>query len=99
MKMSNQNIVDQDEVTVGSVNKLLLSVDYPSASTQHPKELVLIHPLENIEISDYLREGDVGFKKPKVSSTCLCIPTYSLHITCAEKEAPNQQACHRILCG
>lgn len=23
--------------------------------------------LENVEISDYLKEGDVGFKKPKVS--------------------------------
>lgn len=27
------------------------------------------HYTENIEISDYLQEGDVGFKKPKVSST------------------------------
>jgi hypothetical protein len=27
------------------------------------------HYTENIEISDYLQEGDVGFKKPKVSSS------------------------------
>jgi len=69
MQMSNQKIVDQDELAVVSVNKSLLSVDYASRSTQHSKELALIQPLENIEISDYLQEGDVGFKKPKVSST------------------------------
>ena len=26
--------------------------------------------LENQEINDYLQEGDVGFKKPKVSLAC-----------------------------
>ena len=32
MDMSNQKIVDQDEITAVSVNKSLLSVDYASTS-------------------------------------------------------------------
>ena len=44
------------------------------------------HYIENIEISDYLQEGDVGFKKPKVSSIQLPILTYSLHTMRLQKK-------------
>lgn len=80
MQASNQKIVDQDEVAAVSVNKSLLSVDYASTPTQYSRGLVLTHHIENIEISDYLQEGDVGFKKPKVSSTQLFFPTGLLHM-------------------
>ena len=41
---------------------------------------------ENIEISDYLQEGDVGFKKPKVSFTQSPILTYSPSVTRFQKK-------------
>lgn len=48
------------------VNRSLLSIDYASklclcAGLHSPLSI----PLENIEASDYLQEGDIGFKKPK----------------------------------
>lgn len=56
------------------VNKALLSIDY--SSTYIPiapyffmdKSESTLAP-ENQEMSDYLQEGDAGFKKPKVSSS------------------------------
>ena len=41
MKAPSQNIVDQDEVTIVSVNKSLLSMDYASMSARYPDGLVL----------------------------------------------------------
>lgn len=83
MKAANQKIVDQDEIVAVSVNRSLLSVDYASASSARSEVPVLTRDLENIEISDYLQEGDVGFKKPKVSSvsspTSVCSP-HTLHL-------------------
>lgn len=35
--------------------------------------------LENLETSDYLREGDIGFKKPKVGSTGACLSKLGTH--------------------
>lgn len=86
LKASNQKIVDQDEAATVSVNKSLLSVDYASTSTQYPKKPMLTHYIENIEVSDYLQEGDVGFKKPKVSSIQLPIHTYLPHIIRLQKK-------------
>ena len=50
-----------------SVNKSLLSIDYASAPECFHLEFTT-HRLavENLETTDYLKEGDVGFKKPKV---------------------------------
>lgn len=36
---------------------------------------------ENLETVDYLKEGDVGFKKPKVSSLSSLISSTSNHPT------------------
>ncbi|EKM58305.1 uncharacterized protein PHACADRAFT_140122 [Phanerochaete carnosa HHB-10118-sp] len=47
---SSSNVTGQvKKVTAASVNKTLLSIDYE----------------KNVEMVDYLKEGDVGFKKPK----------------------------------
>jgi hypothetical protein len=71
---SNQKIVDQDEVTAVSVNKSLLSVDYASTLTRLMEVFALMRHTENIEISDYLQEGEAGFKKPKVSLRVITRP-------------------------
>jgi len=55
-----------EEQTAAPVNKALLSIDYTSTSSSTLKTSVLSNFLENIESSDYLQRGDVGFKKPKV---------------------------------
>lgn len=81
MEASNRKIVDQDEVTAVSVDKSLLSVDYASKPTQHSERLGLTLVTENIEISDYLQEGDVGFKKPKVGLVQLPVTTCSSYVT------------------
>lgn len=47
------------------VNKSLLSIDYASQSVFSPFELDADPLIENMETQDYLKEGDVGFKKPK----------------------------------
>lgn len=50
-----------------AVNKALLTIDYSS----EPESILSISrrsfATENLEISDYLQEGDMGFKKPKAS--------------------------------
>lgn len=86
MKAINQKIVDQDEIVAVSVNRSLLSVDYASASPGHSEVLFLTRNIENIEISDYLQEGDVGFKKPKVSSVQSPAPIYSPSV-CRKRSA------------
>ena len=50
------------------VNKVLLSIDYASTSFFRPMIplSLLIHLSENQEMSDYMQEGNAGFKKPKV---------------------------------
>jgi hypothetical protein len=57
------------EEAAATVNKSLLSIDYASPydyTSWQPKTYDYLS-LENLDISDYLQEGDVGFKKPKVS--------------------------------
>ena len=59
---------ETDEGTV-FVNRALLSIDY--ASELRLGVTTCVHPsnsrvAENVETHDYLAEGDVGFKKPKV---------------------------------
>ena len=51
-----------------SVNKALLSIDYTSMWSHQSLHVRRIDSpfSENIESSDYLQKGDVGFKKPKV---------------------------------
>ena len=50
-----------------SVNKSLLSIDYDSAPECFRLDLTTHRfAVENLETTDYLKEGDVGFKKPKV---------------------------------
>ena len=57
----------QQEEGVASVNKSLLSIDYASEYSPSGCMAYLINRLvENLETADYLKEGDVGFKKPKV---------------------------------
>lgn len=54
------------------VNKSLLSIDYESKlvwPAWRPSTLTI--PAENIEMTDYVKEGDVGFKKPKVNLSVL----------------------------
>lgn len=50
------------------MNKSLLSIDYASESyhISHNDYRIDVALLENLETVDYLKEGDVGFKKPKV---------------------------------
>lgn len=58
----------KDEGSV-TVNRSLLSIDYASAyfeSNTVAYQLTTIYA-ENLETADYLKEGDTGFKKPKVS--------------------------------
>lgn len=49
------------------VNKSLLSINYASTSVRPSVTSTSTNPTptENQEISDYLQEGDIGFKKPK----------------------------------
>jgi U4/U6.U5 tri-snRNP-associated protein 1 len=57
----------QQEEGTASVNKSLLSIDYASKYT-HTVDAIYhlnIPAIENLETVDYLKEGDVGFKKPK----------------------------------
>lgn len=56
------------EAAAASVNKSLLSIDYASQSFILMEQPGAHIPLENLETLDYLQEGDVGFKKPKVRS-------------------------------
>lgn len=57
---------------ITSVNKSLLSIDYASkyvllvTCNTHLSSLV-----ENNELTDYMKEGDVGFKKLKVCSNIM----------------------------
>lgn len=49
------------------VNKSLLSIDYESVYKRKLRIITAANRCaENIESADYLKEGDVGFKKPKV---------------------------------
>lgn len=64
------------EKGTASVNKSLLSIDYASTSPSFAHSIVTHCSLENMETNDYLKEGDIGFKKPKVSA--------ALHVRDAE---------------
>jgi hypothetical protein len=66
MSSSKKSKADEHSTTM-AVNKSLLSVDYASAYHHVTCSFPLIFFVENQEISDYLKEGDVGFKKPKAS--------------------------------
>ena len=52
------------------VNKSLLSIDYASKwnAEKLSSQSLTVVITENIETTDYLKEGDIGFKKPKVGS-------------------------------
>lgn len=52
------------------LNRTMLSLDYKSecaGCAEHVLRPLISRPAENGEVSDYLQEGDVGFKRPKVS--------------------------------
>lgn len=49
------------------VNKSLLSIDYDSELQLRGPRTSSDSLAENLETVDYLKPGDVGFKKPKVS--------------------------------
>lgn len=50
---------------------MLLSIDYDSQYFLLKLLDVLTSCTENIEMTDYLKEGDIGFKKPKVRPMCI----------------------------
>jgi hypothetical protein len=61
------------------VNKSLLSIDYASKDSKahffHLPPLSFL--VENYDANDYLKEGDIGFKKPKVVQSAF-IPLHLL---------------------
>jgi U4/U6.U5 tri-snRNP-associated protein 1 len=61
-------LLDQQHQAAAAVNKSLLSIDYSSALVYISFRSDLANTLdtENQESGDYLKEGDVGFKKRKV---------------------------------
>ena len=60
--------VEERRQAAASVNKSLLSIDYASKKAlQRADDCAKHRFLENLETMDYMAEGDVGFKKPKVS--------------------------------
>jgi hypothetical protein len=65
----------QQEEGAALLNRSLLSIDYASKyscavhAIYHLNELII----ENLETADYLKEGDVGFKKPKASHHILLL--------------------------
>jgi len=99
MKAPNQKIVDQDEVIAVSVNKSLLSVDYASALISHSEELGLTYIIQRtskfLTISKKVMSGS---RSPRSVS-----PNYpsslAHHNAFSEKEAPQQQTCHRTCRG
>ena len=78
-----------------SVNKSLLSINYISEYNPHYcNDYPSIRCPENTESSDYLKEGDVGFKKPKV---CFYrVLKFSTNHLIDQEEAPNAQNAYRV---
>jgi U4/U6.U5 tri-snRNP-associated protein 1 len=57
---------EEQQHQAAAVNKSLLSIDYISEAIYIPFGPTLITVLvENMETADYLKPGDIGFKKPK----------------------------------
>lgn len=90
MSSTKQTQIEQQEAAA-VVNKSLLSVDYASTYFSLFCQDLPNCFSENLEIFDYLKEGDAGFKKPKVN-TCFS-RTRTFLIFPAEKEA------HQSSCG
>ena len=66
--MSTHEVVrEQKEEAAATVNKFLLTINYASMFVRSSVASASSNPCstENQEISDYLKEGDIGFKKPK----------------------------------
>ena len=89
MKASNQKIVDQDEVTVVSVNKSLLSVDYASTLTRPLDAFTLIPTIQRTSRSPTTsKKAKPDLKSPR--SVFFCNHLVSLlipYLICAEEEA------------
>ena len=68
----------EQQEAAAKVNKSLLSIDYMSTGLAYFRRDNYADLFsENVEIDDYLKEGDVGFKKPKVYNfalNCTCLP-------------------------
>ena len=77
-----------EEQVAAQVNRALLSIDYASTSLPSLHVSSLTGCPENIESSDYLQIGDVGFKKPKVRFI-LSLPLYVPHTSLEQEEAFN----------
>jgi U4/U6.U5 tri-snRNP-associated protein 1 len=68
---------EEKKQAAASVNKSLLSIDYASKfDPAFDRSLFSQHVAENLETTDYIQEGDIGFKKPKVSSGYLLPSTF-----------------------
>jgi len=63
----------QQEEGTTSVNKSLLSIDYASKYIHTVDAIYHLNDpaIENLETADYLKEGDIGFKKPKACCVIL----------------------------
>jgi len=66
-------VVEDDIEMVGQApsQKIKLNLDYTSRFHHPPRAISAELLLEDFETSDYLKEGDTGFKKPKVWSSTL----------------------------
>lgn len=60
---------EQKQQVASSLNKTLLTIDYASKYTLFTRRFspLTAFGTENLSTADYLQEGDVGFKKPKVN--------------------------------
>ncbi len=91
-KTSRQSEQEAQVQAAAVVNKSLLSIDY---SSKWPKMCgTIIHAsclTENVEITDYLQEGDVGFKKPKVRTIHL-LSSFNLISNQTKKKRPSRRA-------
>ncbi|KAF9048740.1 SART-1 family-domain-containing protein [Panaeolus papilionaceus] len=57
---------EQKQEVAAALNKTLLSIDYSSTCCfLHIQPVLMVRTIENFELDDYRKEGDVGFKKPK----------------------------------
>jgi hypothetical protein len=76
-----------------SVNKALLSIDYASKESAIFCFIRLTEFPENIETLDYLKEGDVGFKKFRVTVFSHCVCIHLIYIFIDKEKAAITQSC------
>jgi hypothetical protein len=80
------------EQAAAVVNKSLLSIDYASEYAFKTQYVDTHYAAENNEISDYLQEGDAGFKKPKVYPS-FALPIFRRSLACRRRRSGHLVAC------